>query len=94
MSTGNQQVDGMASMNSSRLKSAAAAALALLVGGLVHEIARASRDAELVLAPLGHFIGEPGFGPMTRVLLSGFEGAAFGCALTWGLTRRPATPEP
>ena len=73
---------------------AAAAALSLsgrlLVGGLVHEIARLSRDAELVLAPLGHFIGEPGFGPITRALLGGFEGAAFGCALTWGLTRRPA----
>ena len=72
---------------------AAATALALsgrlLVGGLVHDIARLSRDAELVLAPLGHFIGEPGFGPITRALLSGFEGAAFGCALTWGLTRRP-----
>ena len=72
---------------------AAAAALALsgrlLVGGLVHDIARLSRDAELVLAPLGHFIGEPGFGPITRALLGAFEGAAFGCALTWGLTRRP-----
>jgi DNA-binding winged helix-turn-helix (wHTH) protein len=62
----------------------------LLVGGLVHEVARLSRDAELVLAPLGHFIGEPGFGPITRALLGGFEGAAFGGALTWGLTRRPA----
>jgi hypothetical protein len=72
---------------------AAATALALsgrpLVGGLVHDVARLSRDAELVLSPLGHFIGEPGFGPVTRALLGGFEGAAFGCALTWGLTRRP-----
>ena len=59
----------------------------------MHDIARLSRDSELVLAPLGYFIGEPGFGPVTRTLLSGFEGAAFGCALTWGLTRRPASPE-
>jgi DNA-binding winged helix-turn-helix (wHTH) protein len=76
---------------------AAATALALsgrlLVGGIVHEIARRSRDAELGLAPLGHFIGEPGFGPVTRALLGGFEGGVFGCALTWGLTRRPAPPE-
>jgi DNA-binding winged helix-turn-helix (wHTH) protein len=76
---------------------AAATALALsgrpLVGGLVHDLARRSRDAELVLAPLGHFIGEPGFGPITRALLGGFEGGAFGCALTWGLTRRPARSE-
>jgi transcriptional regulator HilA, main transcriptional regulator of SPI1 len=60
----------------------------LLVGGLVHDIARASRDAQLVLAPLGHLIGEPGFGPVTRAILSAFEGGTFGCALTWGLTRR------
>ena len=76
---------------------AAAVALAvsgrLLVGGLVHDIARMSRDSALVLAPLGHFIGEPDFGPNTRALLSAFEGAAFGCALTWGLTRRPALPD-
>jgi DNA-binding winged helix-turn-helix (wHTH) protein len=60
----------------------------LLVGGLVHDIARTSRDAQLVLAPLGHLIGEPDFGPMTRVILSAFEGGTFGCALTLGLTRR------
>jgi hypothetical protein len=70
----------------------AAAALALagrlLVGGLVHEIARTSRDAQLVLAPLGHLIGEPDFGRMTRAILSAFEGGTFGFALTLGLTRR------
>jgi DNA-binding winged helix-turn-helix (wHTH) protein len=71
---------------------AAAVALAVagrpLVGGLVHEIARSSRDAQLVLAPLGHLIGEPGFGPITRTLLSAFEGGVFGSALAWGSTRR------
>ena len=60
----------------------------LLVGGFVHNIARTSRDAQLVLAPLGHLIGEPGFGPMTGAILSAFEGGMFGCALTYGLTRR------
>jgi hypothetical protein len=60
----------------------------LLVGGLVHDIARSSRDAQLMLAPLGHLIGEPGFGPITQALLSAFEGGTFGCALAWGLTRR------
>jgi hypothetical protein len=59
-----------------------------MVGGLVHDIARTSRDAQLVLAPLGHLIGEPGFGPITRAILSAFEGGTFGCALTLGLTRR------
>ena len=65
----------------------------LLVGGLVHDIARLSRDSSLLLAPLGHFIGEPDFGPMTRASLSAFEGGALGFALTWGLTRRPPVPD-
>lgn len=60
----------------------------LLVGGLVHDVAQSSRNAQLVLAPLGHLIGEPDFGLMTRALLSAFEGGVFGCALTLGLTRR------
>jgi len=60
-----------------------------LVGGLVHDIARASRSEQLVLAPLGHIVGEPGFGPLTQTLLDAFEGGAFGAALAWGLTRRP-----
>jgi len=61
----------------------------LLVGGLVHEIARQSRDSELVLAPLGYLIGEPGFGRVTQTLLSALEGGAFGGSLCWGLTSRP-----
>jgi DNA-binding winged helix-turn-helix (wHTH) protein len=72
---------------------AAAAALALadrmLVGGLVNEIARSSPNAQLVLAPLGQLVGEPDFGPATRVMLSAFEGGAFGAAVAWGLTIRP-----
>lgn len=60
-----------------------------LIGGLVHDIARSSRDAELELAPLGRLIGEPDFGPIARATLSAFEGATFGFALTFGLTRRP-----
>jgi DNA-binding winged helix-turn-helix (wHTH) protein len=74
---------------------AAAVALALsgrpLVGGFIHELARQSTDARLVLAPLGRLIGEPGFGPITRTLLSALEGAIFGGALAWGLTHRPAS---
>jgi len=62
----------------------------LLVGGLVHEIARSSQNAQLVLAPLGRLIGEPGFGAVTRTILSALEGASFGAALAWGLTARPA----
>jgi DNA-binding winged helix-turn-helix (wHTH) protein len=71
----------------------AAAGLALaggaLVGGVINEIAGSSPDAQLALAPLGRLIGEPDFGRVTRVLLSAFEGGAFGFALAWGLTARP-----
>lgn len=74
---------------------AAAAGMALalagrpLVGGLINEIARLSPNALLVLAPLGQLIGEPDFGPATRVVLSALEGGAFGAAVAWGLTIRP-----
>jgi hypothetical protein len=60
-----------------------------LVGGVINEIAGSSPDAQLALAPLGRLIGEPDFGRVTRVLLSAFEGGAFGFALAWGLTARP-----
>ena len=75
------------------ITAAAGAALALadrmLVGGLVNEIANSSPNAQLVLAPLGRLIGEPDFGPMTRVVLSAFEAGIFGTAVAWGLTIRP-----
>jgi hypothetical protein len=62
-----------------------------LVGGYVHAIARAASNGQLLLAPLGRFIGEPGFGPLTQMLFGAFEGAVFGAALAYGLTRRPTT---
>ena len=65
-----------------------------LVGGYVHAVAQAARDGQLLLAPLGRFIGEPGFGPLTQTLLGAFEGAVFGAALAYGLTRRPARRTP
>lgn len=71
----------------------AAAALSLsgrtLVGGLVHQIARASSNAQLGLAPLGRLIGEPDFGTATRALLAAFEGGLLGASTVWGLTIRP-----
>ena len=56
---------------------------------VINEIAGSSPVAQLALAPLGRLLGEPNFGPVTRVLLSAFEGGAFGFALAWGLTARP-----
>jgi len=65
-----------------------------LVGGRIHQVAQASRDSELGLAPLGRVIGEPDFGPLARTLLGAFEGGIFGCALGWGLTYRPRSTRP
>lgn len=65
-----------------------------LVGGYVHAVAQAASDGELLLAPLGRLIGEPGFGPITQTLLGAFEGAVFGAALAYGLTRRPTRRGP
>jgi DNA-binding winged helix-turn-helix (wHTH) protein len=61
-----------------------------LVGGYVHAIAQTARDGQALLAPLGRFIGEPGFGPLTQTMFGAFEGAVFGSSLAYGLTRRPS----
>jgi DNA-binding winged helix-turn-helix (wHTH) protein len=70
----------------------AAVALSLsgsaLVGGTINLIAQASAGSQIALAPLGAWIGEPAFGPLTRTLVAAAEGALFGSGLAWGLTRR------
>lgn len=60
-----------------------------MVGGLVNAIAQASRSSHLALTPLAQVVGEPEFGVVTAAVLGALEGAAFGCGLTLGLTRRP-----
>jgi DNA-binding winged helix-turn-helix (wHTH) protein len=60
-----------------------------MVGGLVNAIAQASRTSPLALTPLARAIGEPEFGPLTAAVAGALEGAAFGCGLALGLTRRP-----
>lgn len=59
-----------------------------LVGGTINLIAQASAGSQIALAPLGAWIGEPAFGPITRTLVAAAEGALFGFGLAWGLTRR------
>lgn len=59
-----------------------------LVGGTINLIAQASAGSQIALAPLGAWIGEPTFGPITRALVAAAEGALFGFGLAWGLTRR------
>jgi hypothetical protein len=59
-----------------------------LVGGTLNTIAQASVGSHVALAPLGAWLGEPAFGPVTRTLVAAAEGALFGFGLAWGLTRR------
>jgi hypothetical protein len=61
-----------------------------LVGGTIHAIAQASLGSQATLTPLGHLIGEPGFGPVTAAVIGTGEGVLFGFGLTLGLTRRPS----
>ena len=59
-----------------------------LVGGSIHAVARVSQGSQAALTPLGQVIGEPDFGPITRVLIGMGEGLFFGAGLAFGLTRR------
>lgn len=60
-----------------------------LIGGTIHAIAQASQGAQATLTPLGRLIGEPDFGPITRIVIGIGEGGLFGLGLALGLTRRP-----
>ena len=62
-----------------------------LVGGTLHALAREARGSQITLAPLGHLIGEPGFGPISQALLGTGEGAIFGFGLALGLMTRPSS---
>lgn len=60
-----------------------------LVGGTLHMLAEVTQGAQTTLTPLGRLLGEPGFGPVTALLIGTGEGALFGLGLAFGLTRRP-----
>ena len=63
-----------------------------MVGGLIHAVAQASAGSQVQLTPLGNWLGEPSFGPLTQRLVAAFEGGLFGFGLAWGLTRRVGWP--
>lgn len=71
----------------------AAGALALglagrpLVGGTLHLIAREARGSQISLTPLGHLVGEPGFGPVTQAVIAAWEGGLFGFCVGISLLR-------
>ena len=57
-------------------------------------MARQFQGSQVGLAPLARLFGESDLGPVTRTVLSAYEGMFFGCGLALGLTRRPRQPEP
>jgi hypothetical protein len=46
--------------------------------------------SQVSLAPLARLLGEESPGPLSRLLVSAWEGLAFGAGTTLGLTRRPS----
>jgi DNA-binding winged helix-turn-helix (wHTH) protein len=52
-------------------------------------MARSFPGAQLRLDPLARMLGETSPGPLTRIVISLFEGLMFGAGVVFGLTRRP-----
>lgn len=52
-------------------------------------VARGFPASQVTLDPLARILGEPEPGPITRTLISAWEGLFFGCGLALGMTRRP-----
>lgn len=63
-----------------------------LGGGSIELIARTFQGSQVGLAPLARMFGEAEVGPLTRAVLSAYEGMLFGCGLVLGLTRRLKAP--
>jgi hypothetical protein len=60
-----------------------------LGGASLDFVARQFRGSQIGLAPIAHLLGERELGPLTRTILSAYEGLLFGFGLALGLTRRP-----
>jgi hypothetical protein len=52
-------------------------------------MASAFEGSHVGLAPLARLLGEEGLRPLTRTIISAFEGLMFGAGLAFGLTHRP-----
>jgi DNA-binding winged helix-turn-helix (wHTH) protein len=63
-----------------------------LVGSSLDVIATAFEGSNVGLAPLARLLGEEELRPVTRMIVSGYEGLLFGAGLAFGLTHRPRTP--
>ncbi|MEO8483698.1 MAG: transcriptional regulator [Acidobacteriota bacterium] len=60
-----------------------------LVGASLDALASAFNGSSVGLAPIGRLLGEESLRPVTRALVSTFEGLMFGSGLAFGLTHRP-----
>jgi DNA-binding winged helix-turn-helix (wHTH) protein len=60
-----------------------------LVASTLDSMASAFDGSDVGLAPLAHLLGEQELRPMTRTVVSAFEGLMFGAGLAFGLTHRP-----
>jgi DNA-binding winged helix-turn-helix (wHTH) protein len=63
-----------------------------LVASSLDAMAAAFDGSDVGLAPLARLLGEQELRPVTRTLISAFEGLLFGAALAFGLTHRPSQP--
>ena len=52
-------------------------------------VARGLPASQVTMDPLARILGEASPGPVTRTLISAWEGLFFGCGLALGMTRRP-----
>jgi len=60
-----------------------------LGGDSLVSMTRSFQGSQVDLAPLARLLGETEAGPITRTILSAYEGMLFGAGLVFGLTRRP-----
>ena len=65
-----------------------------LVGSSLDAMASAFEGSDVGLAPLARLLGEETLRPMTRTVVSAFEGLMFGAGLAFGLTHRPRSGSP
>jgi hypothetical protein len=63
-----------------------------LVGASLDLMAGTFAGSQVGLEPLARLLGEQGLRPMTRLIVSAFEGFFFGGGVAFGLTLRPRDP--
>ncbi|HQR68256.1 MAG TPA: hypothetical protein PLB02_12780, partial [Thermoanaerobaculia bacterium] len=60
-----------------------------LVGASLDLVASGFDGSQVGLGPIAQWLGEQEFRPVTRAVVSAFEGLMFGTGLVAGLTHRP-----